>query len=74
MQNKILSSWSLPASLIRKCYDPLVPLLKNYINQSIVIGEMPEGVKTAIRQNIFLKNGQADCEDLANYRHVSNQN
>lgn len=55
MQNKTLSSWSLPASLIRKCYDALVPLLKNYINQSIVIGEMPEGVKTAIRQYIFLK-------------------
>lgn len=72
MQNKILSSWSLPASLIRKCYDPLVPLLKKYINQSIVIGEMPEGVKTAIRQYIFFKKGQADCEDLANYRHVSN--
>ena len=33
---------------------------------------MPEGVKTAIRQYIFLKKGQADCEDLANYRHVSN--
>jgi len=55
MQNKILSSWSLPASLIRKCYDALVSLLKNYINQSIVIGEMTEGVKSGIRQYIFLK-------------------
>lgn len=55
MQNKILSSWSLPASLTRKFYDALVPLLKNYIKQSIAIGEMPKGVKTAIRQCIFLK-------------------
>lgn len=72
MQNKILSSWSLPTSLIRKCYNALVPLLKNYINQSIAIGEMSEGVKTAICQYIFLKKIQADSEDLPNYRNVSN--
>ena len=36
------------ASLLRKCYTTLVPVLKRIINQSLATYEMPDELKTAV--------------------------
>ena len=56
---------------MRKCYTTLVPVLKRIINQSLVTGEMPDELKTAMLLPL-LKKAKADSEDLAHYRPVCN--
>ena len=54
-----------------KCYTTLVPVLKRIIYQSLATGEMPDELKTTMLLPL-LKKANADSEDLANYRAVSN--
>ena len=61
----------LPASIMRKCYSSLVPIVRRVINLSLSSGLLPKELKVALLSPI-LKKLNADFEQLSNFRPVSN--
>ena len=61
----------LPASIMRKCYSSLVPIVRRVINLSLSSGLLPKELKVALLLPI-LKKLNADFEQFSNFRPVSN--
>ena len=61
----------LPATIMRKCYPILVPILKNIVNLSLTSGKMPKELKSAMIIPLITK-PNADTETFSNFRPVSN--
>ena len=61
----------LPASIMRKCYSSLVPIVRRVINLSLSSGLLPKELKVALLSPI-LKKLNADFEQFSNFRPVSN--
>lgn len=61
----------VPSFLFKKCSDILVPFLTSMVNHCLTNGIMPDALKIA-RITPILKKSGADCEQLKNFRPVSN--
>ncbi|XP_046862994.1 uncharacterized protein LOC124456651 [Xenia sp. Carnegie-2017] len=61
----------VPLFLFKKCSDILVPFLTRMVNHCLTNGIMPDALKIA-RITPILKKSGADCEQLKNFRPVSN--
>ena len=61
----------VPSFLFKKCSDILVPFLTRTANHCLTNGIMPDALKIA-RITPILKKSGADCEQLKNFRPVSN--
>jgi hypothetical protein len=61
----------IPTSLLKNCTDILLPSLLKIVNMSISTNSYPDSFKTACVTPL-LKKPNLDCENLSNYRPVSN--
>ena len=61
----------IPTSLLLECLDDILPTLTHVINTSILSGQFPTNMKTAIVKPL-LKKCSSDISKLENYRPVSN--
>ena len=69
--NKSCELDPIPTWLLKKCLDPLLPLITKIINRSINSAHVPENFKTALLKPL-LKKKSLDRQILKNYRPVSN--
>lgn len=68
---KFCSSDPVPSFVFKKCSDILVSFLTRMVNHCLTNGIMPDALKIA-RITPILKKSGADCEQLKNFRPVSN--
>ena len=61
----------LPASLMKNCFEMLLPTITNIVNLSLSTGTMPETLKVAELVPV-LKKHDADHEQFSNFRPISN--
>ena len=61
----------IPTFLIKECMDELAPIITALINSSLQASYVPPTLKSAIVTPI-LKKPSADCDELSNFRPVSN--
>ena len=61
----------IPTFLIKECMDELAPIITALINSSLQASYVPPTLKSAIVTPI-LKKASADCDELSNFRPVSN--
>ena len=61
----------IPTSLLLECLDDILPTLTNIMNTSILSGQFPTNMKTAIVKPL-LKKCSLDINKLEDYRPVSN--
>lgn len=61
----------LPTGITKQCLSDLVPLITAIINLSLSTGVVPQQFKHAVVKPILKKN-DLDCNELKNYRPVSN--
>ncbi len=71
MSNKFCSLDPIPTFLLKRCSRELAPILLHIANCSLMQGEFPNEMKTAIVKPT-LKKKDADPDCLKNYRPVSN--
>ena len=68
---KFCSLDPVPSFVFKKCSDILVSFLTRMVNHCLTNGIMPDALKIA-RITPILKKSGADCEQLKNFRPVSN--
>ena len=61
----------LPASVLTKCLQRLLPVITDIVNRSLDEALMPNSLKTALIIPL-LKKTNLDTEDVKNFRPVSN--
>ena len=61
----------LPASLLKKHFDVLLPSICRILNLSLESGHSPSSLKSAVL-TALLKKPNLDHEVLSNFRHISN--
>ena len=60
----------IPTTLLKRCIDPLVPIITIIVNKSLLSGVMPKALKISYVTPILKKAG-LDRNVLQNYRPVS---
>lgn len=71
MPTKCCSLDPMPTDLVKECAENLVPHITRIINNSLATGIVPDKFKQAIVIPL-LKNAGLDCNNLKNFRPVSN--
>jgi hypothetical protein len=71
LANKSCELDPLPTKLLKGNMHHVLPIITNIVNKSLLNGEFPENLKTAIVRPL-LKKSNLDIDDLSNYRPVSN--
>ena len=61
----------IPAQLLTKCLDDLLPIITEIVNLSLATGIVPPSLKQAILSPL-LKRAQLDHEQYPNFRPISN--